>query len=503
MHLQKCFKYAFAKNQGDAKGLEENLRAIVPHQFGDHSLCDSKFCGFKRSPDQAYSHKSLPYKTALKDDEMRFKLDEIFSTVIANSEQFAELGSSQQCEHANREVTLRVPKSLHYGNSEALDFRVAATTAFINEGREYITKVNQDAGISPGKFTKAYADDQMKRRKHSQEKSKLSSTKRRRLILKQERVITQGANEVLEGASYQSDIALDSNLDVEQLPEAVPSGNFKAVSIPENSTFVAFDLETTDLVCEFILLFEFVVKIAISFFGITVRGGRMPHITQIAAKTIGTNDSFSAYVIPKMPISSAAQDITGIVYNNSGTMTVRGKHVEPKTLSSAVTKLCDWLAQYPHVFLVAHNGKTFDYPVFLSALSSIGSVGRFMDCVIGLIDSLAVFKKKYPRLSSYKQEELAKSLLNATYGAHDAEEDVNILVDLVSHSKMTEKELSTFSFPPSAVCNQLKYNKMKASNLPSLHPLIGKGVFRITIAEKIAAADLSFDISQIPVDENS
>lgn len=141
MHLQKCFKYAFAKNQGDAKGLEENLRAIVPHQFGDHSLCDSKFCGFKRSPDQAYSHKSLPYKTALKDDEMRFKLDEIFSTVIANSEQFAELGSSQQCEHANREVTLRVPKSLHYGNSEALDFRVAATTAFINEGREYITKV--------------------------------------------------------------------------------------------------------------------------------------------------------------------------------------------------------------------------------------------------------------------------------------------------------------------------------------------------------------------------
>lgn len=217
----------------------------------------------------------------------------------------------------------------------------------------------------------------------------------------------------------------------------------------------------------------------------------MPHITQIAAKTIGTNDSFSAYVIPKMPISSAAQDITGIVYNNSGTMTVRGKHVEPKTLSSAVTKLCDWLAQYPHVFLVAHNGKTFDYPVFLSALSSIGSVGRFMDCVIGLIDSLAVFKKKYPRLSSYKQEELAKSLLNATYGAHDAEEDVNILVDLVSHSKMTEKELSTFSFPPSAVCNQLKYNKVKASNLPSLHPLIGKGVFRITIAEKIAGSGLN------------
>lgn len=51
------------------------------------------------------------------------------------------------------------------------------------------------------------------------------------------------------------DIALDSNLDVEQLPEAVPSGNFKAVSIPENSTFVAFDLETTDLGL-FVCLFD-------------------------------------------------------------------------------------------------------------------------------------------------------------------------------------------------------------------------------------------------------
>jgi hypothetical protein len=98
------------------------------------------------------------------------------------------------------------------------------------------------------------------------------------------------------------------------------------------------------------LLLKFVIMIVILIFWITVRGGRMPHITQIAAKIIGTNDKFSAYIIPKMPISSTAQDITGIVYNNSGTMTVRGKPVEPKTLSSVVTEFCDWLAQYPNVF---------------------------------------------------------------------------------------------------------------------------------------------------------
>lgn len=61
--------------------------------------------------------------------------------VINNAEQMADLGSSQQCKHANREVLLRAPKSLHFGNSESLDFRVAATAVFINEGRKYTAQV--------------------------------------------------------------------------------------------------------------------------------------------------------------------------------------------------------------------------------------------------------------------------------------------------------------------------------------------------------------------------
>lgn len=65
----------------------------------------------------------------------------IVQPIFARAEQYAELGSSQQCEHANKEVTLRAPKSHHYGNSESLDFRVHATAAFVNEGRSYISQV--------------------------------------------------------------------------------------------------------------------------------------------------------------------------------------------------------------------------------------------------------------------------------------------------------------------------------------------------------------------------
>lgn len=138
LHIQKCLKYIFAKNAGDKNKLQENLKALIPHQFGDHSLCDGRFCGFKRNPSETYIHRSLPYKATLKDDVLRSRLESLFKPVIANAEQLADLGSSQQCEHANREVILRAPKSLHYGNSESLDFRVKATAAFINEGRHYI-----------------------------------------------------------------------------------------------------------------------------------------------------------------------------------------------------------------------------------------------------------------------------------------------------------------------------------------------------------------------------
>jgi len=65
-------------------------------------------------------------------------------------------------------------------------------------------KVNTEAGLSPGKYTEMYAARQMKRRIRNQEKAQLPSTKRRRLILKQERAITQGAAEALEGQTYQS-----------------------------------------------------------------------------------------------------------------------------------------------------------------------------------------------------------------------------------------------------------------------------------------------------------
>lgn len=245
--------------------MERNLKALIPHQFGDHSFCKPHFCGYKRSPQEVYPHRSLPYRTSLKDPDLRTKLEKLFApvTCISNVDRYCDLGSSQQCEHANREVTLRAPKSLHYGNSEYLDFRVMATSAFINEGRKYITQVevalswelffllwfnaNAEAGISPGKYTEAYAEKQLKHRKYVQEKMKLPSQKRRRLVLKQERAVTKGAMEASEGVSYQPGIGYEENVDIEQIPSPVSKGYFKPIpwSPQDRVAFITFDLETT------------------------------------------------------------------------------------------------------------------------------------------------------------------------------------------------------------------------------------------------------------------
>ncbi|CAG2230218.1 unnamed protein product [Mytilus edulis] len=101
-HLTKSIKYVFAKNQGQPDDMKNNLEALIPHQFGDHSLCQPRFCGYKRKPSVKYLHRSLPYKAPLSDPVLREKLQNLFEPVILKAASYADLGSSQACEHANR-----------------------------------------------------------------------------------------------------------------------------------------------------------------------------------------------------------------------------------------------------------------------------------------------------------------------------------------------------------------------------------------------------------------
>ena len=87
---------------------------------------------------------------------------------------------------------------------------------------------------------------------------------------------------------------------------------------------------------------------------------------------------------------------------------------------------------HKNLFLIAHNGRRFDFPVLLSSCCSIDRCDSLIENTQGMVDSLNIFSKVFPKRSSYKQEDLVRDILFTNYKAHNAEEDVNRLASLVS-----------------------------------------------------------------------
>jgi hypothetical protein len=111
-------------------------------------------------------------------------------------------------------------------------------------------------------------------------------------------------------------------------------------------------------------------------------------------------------------------------------------------------------------------------------------------CELTFIDSLSVFRKKYPN-QSLKQVDLVSMLLNESYDAHNAMSDVAALGKLMKFINLTKMDLMAHSFTPLAVANNLAFNDAKAVNLPTLGPLIYSGVMKRPTAENISGSGLN------------
>lgn len=228
------------------------------------------------------------------------------------------------------------------------------------------------------------------------------------------------------------------------------------------------------------------------FDSISVRGRQMPHITQLAAVEMETGSVYNNYILPKVPITEEALNTTGIVVNSDlQKMTVHGKEVDAVNITSGLTEFSNWLKNFPRAILVAHNGRKFDFPVLMNTLHSLNLTNVLLSAVSGFTDSLSIFKKAFPGQPNYKQETLVKSLLDTTYSAHDAIEDVKTLGMLMKHSKISGPEILPFTFPPIAVHQGLLFSKEKSKNITSLHVLIAKGIVKHNTAENIAGSGLN------------
>lgn len=141
-YVKKSISYACAQNHGNPEGIRHNMKAIVPHMYGDHTKCSSTtWC--RAQSNSSYKHKSLPYGKDLSDQNLRMDLEKLFEKWTDGDfiTKLANLSSSNRNENLNFLISKKAPKNNHFSESESLDFRVAAAVGQNNEGNSYICEV--------------------------------------------------------------------------------------------------------------------------------------------------------------------------------------------------------------------------------------------------------------------------------------------------------------------------------------------------------------------------
>lgn len=121
----------------------------------------------------------------------------------------------------------------------------------------------------------------------------------------------------------------------------------------------------------------------------------------------------------------------------------------------------------------------------------------FQDCVIGFVETLALFKKALTNREKYSQESLDADLLGVRYSTQNSLEDVRPLQRLVSCKEVTRKYMIESSFTTEFVVRSAKYCVQKKCNLQTLHPLVTTKVVSKGMAEKIAGPGLTFHHLQL------
>ncbi|XP_061180737.1 uncharacterized protein LOC133189369 [Saccostrea echinata] len=189
-YLLKDVSYAISQNKGNPEGLQSSIRAIVPHSFGDHSHCDSHWCGYLKDPSN-YKHSSLPYGKDLLGDNL--KRDSV--------------------------------------------------------SQKYISQVHNRHGLSPGKFTIRHNEKMDKKRKAEKNREQTKKAKRRRLMRKSVQIKSTKSKEIREGVQYSPSVDLIvTDIDsIQTIPDKMepPTQTCIDFESAKNADVVVFDLETT------------------------------------------------------------------------------------------------------------------------------------------------------------------------------------------------------------------------------------------------------------------
>ncbi|XP_061168272.1 uncharacterized protein LOC133177209 [Saccostrea echinata] len=414
-YMVRCFMYAISTKYTSEEELMSKLEMVVPHMFGDHSLCEgATWCTYHKNP-LTFSFKHLSKGQPLSGDQLRTELDNITENYKKMASQLLKLGSTQSNENFNNVVASKAPKNRSYGGTASLATRVSAAVLQKNIGYRYIEEVNRQSLLSPGKVSKRHGITMDKKKLWHKKRHASISFKRKRLSLKKRKHERESTNCLKEGKTYEPCISTSevNSCDLETIPGK------REFNGEEN--IVAFDLETTGL-------------------------SRSSDIIQLAA--FDGKEEFNIYVSPSQQITKKASEITGLKYDfDLGCMFSLGREVECVDIRLGLLKMIEYLSKREKTILVGHNILSFDIPILCKTLQVHNLLQEFLLHVHACLDTLRLARKLFSKetVGNYKQQTLVQVLLGKSYQAHDALADVKTLHELFV-SKFTFRETDAFPF---------------------------------------------------------
>lgn len=119
------------------------------------------------------------------------------------------------------------------------------------------------------------------------------------------------------------------------------------------------------------------------------------------------------------------------------------------------------------IILVAHNCN-FDSSQLITLIKSLNFLDSFKEITHGFVDTLSLFKTKFPKRNSCKLENLAKNLLNISVtNAHNATYDVDVLEKLTT-TYISFDDIDKNKFTVEDVLAKLKICEFEKKNIAFL-----------------------------------
>ena len=175
--------------------------------------------------------------------------------------------------------------------------------------------------------------------------------------------------------------------------------------------------------------------------------------------------TFDCYVDPppNYVIPAAASAVNQLRVLN-GRLTYKNQPVQSEPIQEVFSLFIGWLAQFNRPILMGHKIFTFDNPIMYNNMKNSGFWEELKKLVRGFIDTYELFKLEFPDRrgkGELKQRTLVKELLNETYEAHSALEDVLSLQRLVRRVNFSSEKLQKVFLDTATVEAKLAFNQKK------------------------------------------